>query len=715
MADSDERGGAISDEDTARALGQLSLQADEDATDMASFVYGSSFSDATQLLDAATEGSTAAIGRSATTTRDTGPSTCARGELALGPCIGSDAIHEPAYDARQGDRMVVGGAAARARRHRGCMVAYACGASHRPRPSIAARLCDRPRRMLQPYPRRDDEGPYLRGRDEDFSCYTFGISLAGSASSATDAILRLEQARLEWQRILDAYDSKTGEEEEEEDDGERSLVQGIVDRLAHRQHFLASLMRLGMAHRDAAAYALIVRELQQSRQALERASTAPTSTSIDIAFARLPVTTTPDHPARLVGGMLARMMVMMEARTLMRDLLLHLEYACYLASMPYASMIWVSIRIRCIDGRADTEIAYGCMPTLGSLADIQRTLLMERLQLPGVLIVGRQFTRELLTMDGHRPAPKDYTFTFTKPNIASSPSRPTVSCGKFLDHAAQAEELDALWQKKQQQQQRREHGAFLTSWVYHEKLTLMCDMLMAGFELQLYGPHEYFMITWYIYQLSRKKAYSLAQLIDETRLARTEHGHVPPSTTHDGLEAAFFEQHYRMAQMQANMQLGLLLLLAALCKLTWLATTRGAYDREVVRFTYRFRVFSHLISPPAIDYVEYQANLVDMIHSSRKAWLSAREAMAAAAQQHTTTTNGAAAAAAHLIWYHDAQQAELKARVRVCIANTLALQRLSSLLSNNDDDEDDRGTCPSSPGVSFQLIYHARHAVVSIE
>jgi hypothetical protein len=65
---------------------------------------------------------------------------------------------------------------------------------------------------------------------------------------------------------------------------------------------------------------------------------------------------------------------------------------------------------------------------------------MERLRLPGIQVVGRQFTRELLTMDGHRPVPKNYTFTFTKPNNRTQ-ERSTVQCGDFLDQAAKVDGL----------------------------------------------------------------------------------------------------------------------------------------------------------------------------------------------------------------------------------------------------------------------------------
>ncbi|RUS20438.1 Mak10 subunit, NatC N-terminal acetyltransferase-domain-containing protein [Endogone sp. FLAS-F59071] len=39
---------------------------------------------------------------------------------------------------------------------------------------------------------------------------------------------------------------------------------------------------------------------------------------------------------------------------------------------------------------------------------------------------------------------------------------------------------------------------YLSSWVFHQKLTMMEEILFLGFELELYATHEYLMIYWYL-------------------------------------------------------------------------------------------------------------------------------------------------------------------------------------------------------------------------
>ncbi|RUS25875.1 hypothetical protein BC938DRAFT_471527, partial [Jimgerdemannia flammicorona] len=39
---------------------------------------------------------------------------------------------------------------------------------------------------------------------------------------------------------------------------------------------------------------------------------------------------------------------------------------------------------------------------------------------------------------------------------------------------------------------------YLSSWVFHQKLAMMEEVLFLGFELELYGAHEYLMVYWYL-------------------------------------------------------------------------------------------------------------------------------------------------------------------------------------------------------------------------
>jgi hypothetical protein len=50
---------------------------------------------------------------------------------------------------------------------------------------------------------------------------------------------------------------------------------------------------------------------------------------------------------------------------------------------------------------------------------------------------------------------------------------------------------------------------YFSSWAYNLKLTMIEKILFLGFELDLYGPHEYIMIYWYIDLQNTNKVFFL--------------------------------------------------------------------------------------------------------------------------------------------------------------------------------------------------------------
>ncbi|KAI8049474.1 Mak10 subunit, NatC N-terminal acetyltransferase-domain-containing protein [Syncephalis plumigaleata] len=555
--------------------------------------------------------------------------------------------------------------------------------------------------------------------DEDFSCYTYGVVLMGNRLGTTDSIRLLERIELEWQNMLEQYNITNTEDKQE-----RDLVDGLLNR-----HYLIGLNRLAIAPSDDTIYALVIRELKQAHQSL-RNSVIP-SISEDVSFAFDPhvhrqlACQAPPRPITLFDTS--------EAHALMDHMLLQLEYGCHIASIRSASVIWAALPI---------FSSYKPLPFARSQL---LTLLTERLRLPGVQMIGRQFTRELLTMDGHRPAPKNYTFTFAKPNTRTQ-ERPFVQCGDFLDQAAKlvvdtlyartqnqarqprifgklivewdqlqtkAKSLDTQWQERQSSKEEEyTHTSYLTSWVYHEKLTLMCDILMAGFELQLYGTHEYFMLSWYTYHLIFKKTQNLANIINSISVSEDD--------TVSTIDLTVIKQNYDIVKIQEDMQYGFLLLLVMLRHFNLLETTRGAYDNEMVRFANRFRQFNYVASPPILDISEYREQIAqlletdpsEVIQSGQKALASARNSIIQL--RNTFSSNdgnediSVTTRTTDLVWYNKAQLDELNACARVCIANSLSKRKKRK---KKDDDDDDH----LLPTISFNFTYHHRQPDVTLK
>ncbi|KAI9595468.1 Mak10 subunit, NatC N-terminal acetyltransferase-domain-containing protein [Syncephalis fuscata] len=516
--------------------------------------------------------------------------------------------------------------------------------------------------------------------EEDFSCSSFGVSFQHDAAPFK-GIQLLEKAGHNWKLIISKY-----EETETTSNAELDLINGVLNRLQFRQHFLASLAQLDMISRAGIRYESIQRELQLAHQALERVQ--PLSTDEDVSFAfdshihRQLNCQAPPRPITLPSPA--------EAKEFLCKSLLQLDYACSMASLESASALWTTLP------------AFSALTPSPFVRSKLLTLITDSFRLYNTLPVDKPFVRDLVS--AFVSLPKDYVFTFIK-SMAVHTNRQTIQCGKFLEQATtivketlkarcqnqsrqprtfskliiewdmlqtEAEKLDTEWQNSQNAKKQHQDIGFLTAWTYHEKLTLMCEMLMAGFKLDVYGQHEYLMINWYIYQLIFKRNRNLSAMID--LLERSNAG---------------------------SYKLGLL------------KTTCGSYDQEHVRFAYRFRVFGHVTSPPAVDANEFRENIAElldisidgMVNTGRSALNTARNTIAEARSWLINRKKVATDTTSMPSWWYDSRLAELNAYTRVCISDTLALQRLSQLFAtaNNTNEHSNLSSLIVS---SFQ--YHLK-------
>ncbi|KAG1143589.1 hypothetical protein G6F37_006800 [Rhizopus arrhizus] len=133
---------------------------------------------------------------------------------------------------------------------------------------------------------------------------------------------------------------------------------------------------------------------------------------------------------------------------------------------------------------------------------------------------------------------------------------------------------------------------YFSSWAYHIKLTIMEKILFLGFELELYGQHEYAMILWYTRILLDSRNFLLSridQFIEcESSYVRTQLylGHATSALTEGLLRMAVTVEHTH----QWNKR-------------------KPVFDDGMTRYLQRFKPFLNLASPPLPQYESYLATM----------------------------------------------------------------------------------------------------------
>lgn len=157
----------------------------------------------------------------------------------------------------------------------------------------------------------------------------------------------------------------------------------------------------------------------------------------------------------------------------------------------------------------------------------------------------------------------------------------------------------------------------LSSWVYHMKFLVMEQVLLLGFELDLYQPHEFRMIYWYlVYILELHNGH-----IERTAMMVNAYGtqaldKVGPTTARGkeiqvDIRRAFAKLTYHQNRNSAHLHLceGMYKLLSALPMIGIPISQQSLeYDDERARYERRFKSMRLLASPPMLAYEDYQAS-----------------------------------------------------------------------------------------------------------
>ncbi|KAI9257790.1 Mak10 subunit, NatC N-terminal acetyltransferase-domain-containing protein [Helicostylum pulchrum] len=139
---------------------------------------------------------------------------------------------------------------------------------------------------------------------------------------------------------------------------------------------------------------------------------------------------------------------------------------------------------------------------------------------------------------------------------------------------------------------------YFSSWAYNIKLTMIEKILYLGFELDLYGDHEYIMIYWYIQCVLGSRDYLLERIsnyIDTTSTGKNIYG--------------YLMTNQRLNQAKKSLSEAILkILLCAENSGQW-NQRQVIFDNEETRYLQRFKPFKNLISPPHPSYETFLSTI----------------------------------------------------------------------------------------------------------
>ncbi|KAI8979808.1 hypothetical protein BDF20DRAFT_532982 [Mycotypha africana] len=177
----------------------------------------------------------------------------------------------------------------------------------------------------------------------------------------------------------------------------------------------------------------------------------------------------------------------------------------------------------------------------------------------------------------------------------------------------------------EQQLQGIENGAFIaessadtaapyyfSSWAYDLKLNMIEKILFLGFELELYGPHEYIMIYWYLQCVLGSRTFLLERMTSFT----VEQTSSSPAVLANSKQTTSTTEVVDYVQVSQLLTQTKKILCEAILKLLLTAQYTGQlrqfkpiFDDEETRYTQRFKPFAALSSPPHPTYPMFLENI----------------------------------------------------------------------------------------------------------
>ncbi|KAI8989386.1 Mak10 subunit, NatC N-terminal acetyltransferase-domain-containing protein [Pilobolus umbonatus] len=255
-----------------------------------------------------------------------------------------------------------------------------------------------------------------------------------------------------------------------------------------------------------------------------------------------------------------------------------------------------------------------------------------------------------------------------KINCHNRPRQRRMLCkivGEWELIQAEAADVDEIFSKLNP---RQEKPYYLSSWAYNIKLSMIEKILFLGFELDLYGLHEYPMIYWYTQTVLSSHAYLLERILNF--IDSPEEG--------AGANAySYICSQQLIVHAQQNLCAAVLkILIAAKFTNQWKCTL-PVFDNEETRFLHRFKSFLPLTSPPQPTYEMFSESIkvvdidIDALIKMVKHDLGEAKKVLESLMVMEPSGN-------HTEMIHDAYKEDIKNLIRTSVGNTIGLNHLKT-------------------------------------
>ncbi|KAI9030428.1 Mak10 subunit, NatC N-terminal acetyltransferase-domain-containing protein [Hyaloraphidium curvatum] len=234
---------------------------------------------------------------------------------------------------------------------------------------------------------------------------------------------------------------------------------------------------------------------------------------------------------------------------------------------------------------------------------------------------------------------------------------------------AEAEEIDGQLQSSMDNIS--QDAFYISSWVYHIKLNIMDFAIVAGFELDLYSPHELPLVfaQWNVV------AEAHVAHLERTEDLRLADARAIVKRTSQIANAA---QQMQVLTAHRAFRLGVWHMSKAFFKLTAALISLGAIkepsettEETRIRFLQRFRGFQFLGSPTPFAFSDYVASLA-AARQAPEASLKESIDLFQTARQHFTSLTQRSPAETQSTLCRAEYVANLQSLVKVCVANQVA-------------------------------------------
>ncbi|KAG9292267.1 hypothetical protein G9A89_009079 [Geosiphon pyriformis] len=228
------------------------------------------------------------------------------------------------------------------------------------------------------------------------------------------------------------------------------------------------------------------------------------------------------------------------------------------------------------------------------------------------------------------------------------------------------------------------HSYYLSSWVYHRKLVLSQEILFLGFELGLYGNHEFVMIYWYLdyllgvhFQHLERMALHINSKTSSTtkELKKSKKQKALRATPPSAPSVSLLTSKKIMMTARQEICRGIYRTITALQKTGHILVPQLEYDDESIRFWHRFLMYRNLGSPTMLTFSEFKENTkfqnltaIDLLAASKKNYESAKSAIENLLKMKLIDSR--------MDLCESEFQNDLKAMFRVCIANIVGVQKM---------------------------------------